>query len=114
MKAPASSLTTLTVLASATDAFVFAPSRLHTESAIRVATRLRAETIRPPVSSNFLTPELAKSCIEAASGTPLYAYSLDALASSADACLAFPNAYGLTVRYAMKACPNGSILKYFL
>ncbi|EJK67025.1 hypothetical protein THAOC_11989, partial [Thalassiosira oceanica] len=46
-------------------------------------------------------------------GTPLYAYSLDALAKSADACLAFPNAYGLTVRYAMKSSPNGSILKYF-
>jgi len=36
------------------------------------------------------------------------------LAKSADAVLAFPNAYGLTVRYAMKASPNGSILKYFL
>jgi diaminopimelate decarboxylase len=68
----------------------------------------------PAAASNFLTPELAQSCIETASGSPLYAYSLETLAKSADDCLAFPNAYGLTVRYAMKACPNGSILKYFL
>ena len=27
--------------------------------------------------------------------------------------LAFPNAFGLTVRFAMKACPNASILKIF-
>lgn len=61
----------------------------------------------------FLTPEAAKACIDAAGGTPLYAYSLEQLERSADACLAFPNAYGLTVRYAMKACPNSSILKFF-
>merc|ERR1719410_904896 len=28
-------------------------------------------------------------------------------------CLSFPNAYGLTVRYAMKACPNKAILQFF-
>ena len=66
-----------------------------------------------PTSSEFLTPELAQSCIEIAQGTPLYAYSLDKLESAADACLAFPNAYGLTVRYAMKACPNKAILQFF-
>ena len=31
----------------------------------------------------------------------------------AEEALAFPNAYGLTVRYAMKACPNGAVLKLF-
>ena len=66
-----------------------------------------------PSKSVFLTPEAAKACVEAAGGTPLYAYSLEKLNQSADACLAFPNAYGLTVRYAMKACPNSSILKFF-
>eukprot|EP00521_Asterionellopsis_glacialis_P013251 CAMPEP_0195304454 /NCGR_PEP_ID=MMETSP0707-20130614/34470_1 /TAXON_ID=33640 /ORGANISM="Asterionellopsis glacialis, Strain CCMP134" /LENGTH=480 /DNA_ID=CAMNT_0040368259 /DNA_START=26 /DNA_END=1466 /DNA_ORIENTATION=- len=66
-----------------------------------------------PDSSVFLTSESAKACIDAAGGTPLYAYSLDKLKEAADDCLAFPNAYGLTVRYAMKASPNGSILKYF-
>lgn len=51
--------------------------------------------------------------MDVAGGTPLYAYSLEKLEEAADACLAFPNAYGLTVRYAMKACPNASILQYF-
>ena len=59
-----------------------------------------------PSSSVFLTPETAKECIDVAGGTPLYAYSLDKLDKFSDDCLAFPNAYGLTVRYAMKACPN--------
>lgn len=108
MKLSTSSLAILLAISSTTvDAF--APSivqPLHTTT----ATTLHAE---PPTSSNFLTPELAQSCIETASGTPLYAYSLETLAKSADDCLAFPNAYGLTVRYAMKSCPNGSILKYF-
>jgi len=63
--------------------------------------------------SVFLTPETAIRCIQVANGTPLYAYSLQKLKENADACLTFPNAYGLTVRYAMKACPNGTILKYF-
>jgi len=31
--------------------------------------------------------------------------------ASARAALAFPNAYGLTVRYAMKASPNAAILQ---
>lgn len=66
-----------------------------------------------PTESTFLTPESAKKCAEVADGTPLYAYSLSKLTENADDCLAFPNAYGLTVRYAMKACPNGTILKLF-
>lgn len=66
-----------------------------------------------PDSSVFLTPETAKECISVAGGTPLYAYSLDKLDKFSDDCLAFPNAYGLTVRYAMKACPNAAILKFF-
>ena len=66
-----------------------------------------------PEKSVFLTPALAQECKSVAGGTPLYAYSLDQLESAASACLAFPNAYGLTVRYAMKACPNAAILRTF-
>jgi diaminopimelate decarboxylase len=66
-----------------------------------------------PTKSVFLTPETAKACIDAAGGSPLFAYSLEKLSESADACLAFPNAFGLTVRFAMKACPNMNILKFF-
>jgi diaminopimelate decarboxylase len=65
-----------------------------------------------PEKSVFLTPETAKACIEKV-GSPLYAYSLEKLSDAADACLAFPNAYGLTVRYAMKSSPNKAILQFF-
>lgn len=64
------------------------------------------------MKSVFLTPESAKACVDLA-GSPVYAYSLEKLEQYADSCLAFPNAYGLTVRFAMKACPNSTILKYF-
>lgn len=66
-----------------------------------------------PTQSVFLTPETAKACMDVAGGSPLYAYSLDKLNESAEACLAFPNAFGLTVRYAMKALPNAAILQFF-
>lgn len=69
--------------------------------------------MQPPAKSVFLTPETAKTCVDVAGGTPLYAYSLEKLSEAADKCLAFPNAFGLTVRFAMKACPNASILKLF-
>jgi len=70
------------------------------------------ETTSNPTTSTFLTPESAKACIDAA-GSPLFAYSADKLRENADACLAFPNEFGLTVRYAMKASPNKSILRLF-
>jgi diaminopimelate decarboxylase len=83
------------------------------------ATAAGSSRTRLPMSSSnpsqavFLTPETAKASIEVAGGTPLYAYSLAKLDEAADACLAFPHAYGLTVRYAMKACPNQAILNFF-
>ena len=46
-------------------------------------------------------------------GTPCYVYSEAALRSSASKVLAFPNAFGLTARYAMKASPNANILRLF-
>jgi diaminopimelate decarboxylase len=46
-------------------------------------------------------------------GTPVYVYDQRALAANAAAVLAFPNAFGLTARYAMKASPNAAILKLF-
>lgn len=46
-------------------------------------------------------------------GTPIYVYDQQALAANAAAVLAFPNAFGLTARYAMKASPNAAILKIF-
>lgn len=46
-------------------------------------------------------------------GTPVYVYDEATLLAQAQAALAFPNAFGLTVRYAMKASPNAAILKRF-
>jgi len=46
-------------------------------------------------------------------GTPLYVYDEAQLRHAAQKTLAFPNAFGLTVRFAMKACPNAAILKVF-
>jgi diaminopimelate decarboxylase len=66
-----------------------------------------------PDSSVFLTAESAKACITAVGGSPLYVYSVPQLDKFATACLNFPNAFGLTVRYAMKASPNSAILKFF-
>ena len=46
-------------------------------------------------------------------GTPIYVYDQKSLEANAAAVLKFPNAFGLTARYAMKASPNGAILKIF-
>lgn len=83
------------------------------KSTFGVSSSTKLQMASPAAESVFLSPETAKKCVDVANGTPLYAYSMDKLTENADACLAFPNAYGLTVRYAMKACPNGTILKLF-
>jgi diaminopimelate decarboxylase len=46
-------------------------------------------------------------------GTPTYVYSQKLLEEQAIKSLCFPNEYGLTVRYAMKANPNSNILRIF-
>jgi len=46
-------------------------------------------------------------------GTPVYVYDAAILRANAAAVLNFPNAFGLTARYAMKASPNAAILKIF-
>ncbi len=47
-------------------------------------------------------------------GTPCFLYAENTLRAAADAAKAFPAAYGLTVRYAMKAAPNANLLRRFL
>ena len=61
---------------------------------------------------HFLTPELAKKIAEEFS-TPCYVYSEKALTEQARKVLDFPNAFGLTPRYAMKAASNANILRLF-
>jgi diaminopimelate decarboxylase len=46
-------------------------------------------------------------------GTPCYVYDRATAEQAADRALAFPNAFGLTVRYAMKANPNRALLEIF-
>jgi diaminopimelate decarboxylase len=115
MHLPTFSLFMLTVCSGFNGGESFTP--IHRLSMARPSQRtIRHATISktdaPPDTSVFLTPESAKACVDLA-GSPVFAYSLERLRSAADACLGFPNAYGLTVRYAMKACPNAAILKYF-
>ncbi|MBX7255982.1 MAG: diaminopimelate decarboxylase [Candidatus Hydrogenedentes bacterium] len=61
---------------------------------------------------SFLTPELARR-IQREFGTPVFVYDQATLESQAKALLAFPNAYGLKARYAMKALPSAAVLKIF-
>lgn len=61
----------------------------------------------------FLTPAAVEK-VAADFGTPVYVYDMKTLAEQARKALAFPNAYGLTVRYAMKASPNAAILKVWM
>jgi diaminopimelate decarboxylase len=60
----------------------------------------------------FLSAETAER-IRQSHGTPVYVYDLPTLQRNAATALAFPNAFGLTVRYAIKACPNAAILGVF-
>lgn len=60
----------------------------------------------------YLSTEIA-SRIRERFGTPCYVYDEATLRRSAAAILAFPSAFGLTARFAMKACPNASIVRLF-
>src|SRR5207244_13563162 len=46
-------------------------------------------------------------------GTPCYVYDRAALEAAARAALAFPHAFGLTLRYAMKANSSRAVLRLF-
>ncbi len=47
-------------------------------------------------------------------GSPCYLYDASSLRAAAAAAKAFPAAFGLNVRFAMKACSNANILRLFL
>ena len=59
---------------------------------------------------HFLSDEMARAVREDF-GTPVYVYDQPSLEDAAAAALSFPNAYGLTARYAMKALPTAAILR---
>ena len=86
-------------------------TRVRTATAPRA--RLGARSSASAVETlRFLTPEDARDVAET-HGTPTYVYDRATLDAQAARARAFPNAYGLTVRYAMKASPNAAILKTF-
>lgn len=62
--------------------------------------------------ANFLTRQKAFEIAQKFS-TPCYVYDEASLIAQAKKALAFPNAFGITVRYAMKAASNKNILKLF-
>lgn len=61
-------------------------------------------------SLRFLNAATAQA-IAKQTGTPTFVYSEALLREAAAQALAFPNAFGLTVRYAMKASSNAAILR---
>ena len=58
----------------------------------------------------FLTAEQVRA-IQGEFGTPTYVYDQLLLERQAQVALGFPNPFGLTVRYAMKACPSATVLR---
>jgi diaminopimelate decarboxylase len=59
-----------------------------------------------------MTVELAHH-IKEQFGSPVYVYDESTLLQQAKGTLSFPSCFGLTVRFAMKACPNSNILRLF-
>jgi diaminopimelate decarboxylase len=65
------------------------------------------------MSNTFFLPTDKVRAIREAFGTPTYVYDQKTLEANADAVLNFPNAFGLTARYAMKALPAAAIVRIF-
>lgn len=68
----------------------------------------KLEPLSPVFRSEQQVIEIAREF-----GTPVFVYSEDILRENAKKALAFPNHFGLKVRYAMKANPNANILRIF-
>ena len=64
----------------------------------------------PSSQHPFLTRKLARS-IAREFGTAVFVYDRQTLERQARLVLGFPNAFGLTARYAMKACPTGAVIR---
>jgi len=59
---------------------------------------------------SFLDQEQVSS-VRQEYGTPVYTYDQATLEAQARQALACPHAFGLTVRYAMKACPSAAVIR---
>lgn len=58
----------------------------------------------------FLTEDQVRH-VQQHYGTPVFVYDQKTLERRAKEVLAFPNAFGLTARYAMKACPTAAVIQ---
>ncbi|PJZ68446.1 diaminopimelate decarboxylase [Leptospira perolatii] len=58
----------------------------------------------------FLTKEQVRN-LASTFGTPIYVYSRRGIELSCEKALSFPNAFGITVRFAMKANPSRTVLE---
>lgn len=58
----------------------------------------------------FLTEDQVRH-VQAAFGTPVFVYDQETLERRASEVLAFPNAFGLVARYAMKASPTAAVIQ---
>ena len=63
-------------------------------------------------TGTFLTGTQVRS-VQQRFGTPTFVYHQAGLEAQAQRALAFPNPYGLTVRFAMKACPAAAVIRVF-
>jgi diaminopimelate decarboxylase len=70
-------------------------------------------TVASPVEElKFLTaPEVRR--IAAELGTPAFVYDEETINRTAARIVSLPNAFGLKVRYSLKACPSGAIIRIF-
>lgn len=66
----------------------------------------------PMEQLTFLTEEQVRR-IQREFGAPVYVYDQRTFEQRAREMLAFPNAFGLTVRFAMKALPNAAVIRIF-
>lgn len=57
-------------------------------------------------------PEVA-AAVRTRAGTPAYVYDEATLRCAVEELLAFPHAFGLRPRFALKACPNAAVLRRF-
>lgn len=64
------------------------------------------------MKAKFITKDIAQKVVQTA-GSPVYAYDEASLKKQASNVLNFPNAFGLTARFAMKSSPNANILRLF-
>src|SRR5439155_1937 len=97
------------------------PDRLHARVGLD-AQRLSAhqpavadelgEPADAPLRPMFLPPAEA-ALVRERFGTPCHVYDRAALEAAARAALAFPHAFGFTLRYAMKANSNRAVLRLF-